>query len=96
MIFTTKILAWTTSRAITELKQELMERAEEGVTASGGGGGGEDKLDGGGAATAAAQRQRVAELNARLERMARQLKSSADREVASLAQVKSWVNFSKL
>ena len=72
-------------RAITELKQELLERAEEGVTASGGGAG-EGKSDG---TAAAAQRQRVAELNGRVERMARQLKSHAEREVASLAQVKA-------
>ena len=69
-------------RAITELKQELMERAEEGVSASGGG---EGKSDG----AAAAQRQKVAELNGRVERMSRQLKSHAERELASLAQVKA-------
>ena len=67
-------------RAITELKQELMERAEEGVSASGGG---EGKSDG----AAAAQKQKVSELNGRLERMSRQLKSHAERELASLAQV---------
>ena len=70
-------------RAITELKQELMERAEEGVSASGGAG--EGKSDG----AAAAQRQKVAELNGRMERMSRQLKSHAERELASLAQVKA-------
>ena len=69
-------------RAITELKQELMERAEEGVSASGGG---EGKSDG----AAAAQRQRVSELNGRVERMSRLLKSHAERELASLAQVKA-------
>ena len=68
-------------RAITELKQELMERAEEGVSSSGGG---EGKSD---SAATAAQRQKVAELNGRMERMSRQLKSHAERELASLAQV---------
>ena len=75
-------------RAITELKQELMEKAEGGASASGDGGGAGESVpgDAAGVAAAAAQRQRVAELNGRVERMARQLKSSADREVASLAQ----------
>ena len=64
-----------------------MERAEGGATASGGGGGAGEGVPGDAAGVAAAaQRQRVAELNGRVERMARQLKSSADREVASLAQ----------
>ena len=65
-----------------------MERAEGGATAPGGGGGAGEGVpgDAAGVAAAAAQRQRVAELNGRVERMARQLKSSADREVASLAQ----------
>ena len=73
-------------RAITELKQELMEKAEGGASASGDGGGAGESVPGDAAGVAAAQRQRVAELNGRVERMARQLKSSADREVASLAQ----------
>ena len=55
-----------------------METAEEGVTASGGGGTYDGKSDAG--AAGAAQRQRVAELNGRVERMARQLKGHADRE----------------
>ena len=65
-----------------------MEKAEGGATASGGGGEAGEGVpgDAAGVAAATAQRQRVAELNGRVERMARQLKSSADREVASLAQ----------
>ena len=64
-----------------------MEKAEGGASALGGGGGpGEGAPGDATGLAAAAQRQRVAELNGRVERMARQLKSSADREVASLAQ----------
>ena len=62
-----------------------MENAEEEVTAAGGSGV-EGRSD---ADAAATHRQKVAELNSRVERMARQLKSHADREVASLAQVKA-------
>lgn len=65
------------SRAITELKQELMEKAEEGVV-------GESKAD-----ALAAQKQKINELNSRLERMQKQLKSYQEREVSSLSQVKA-------
>ncbi len=74
------------SRAITELKQELVARAEEGAaTGPGGtGGGGESKAE-----IIASYKQKMSELHARIERLQRQLKSHQDREVSSVSQIKA-------